>query len=363
MNREKTTLQGPPNIEKLDGPWRITFDTNPDDCNLHCVMCEEFSLHSNLKTLRIMKGGIKRRRMAITQIEKIVSNAASTGTLKEIIPSTMGEPLLYKHFETIINLCKNHNVKLNLTTNGTFPRKSASEWAKLIVPVTSDVKISWNGATKETAEQVMKGIKFEKQVSNLKDFISVRDTIYRKGGNFCRITLQLTFMEINYKEFAQIVKLASKIGVNRIKGHHLWTHFDQIKSQSMRRNSNVIKRWNETVEKMKTAVKNYPLANGDQILLDNIYRLDENEDISQIAIEAVCPFLGREAWISWNGTFNPCCAPNEQRKSLGDFGNVNDTSLMEIWGGKKYANLLNNYLYNDLCKTCNMRRPIGEVHR
>src|SRR5207253_2951864 len=25
------------------GPWRITFDTNPDTCNLHCVMCEEHS--------------------------------------------------------------------------------------------------------------------------------------------------------------------------------------------------------------------------------------------------------------------------------------------------------------------------------
>ena len=24
-------------------PWRITFDTNPDDCNLQCLMCEEHS--------------------------------------------------------------------------------------------------------------------------------------------------------------------------------------------------------------------------------------------------------------------------------------------------------------------------------
>jgi hypothetical protein len=26
--------------------WRITLDTNPEDCNLQCVMCEEHSPHS-----------------------------------------------------------------------------------------------------------------------------------------------------------------------------------------------------------------------------------------------------------------------------------------------------------------------------
>ena len=26
------------------GPWRITFDTNPDDCNLHCIMCQGYRI-------------------------------------------------------------------------------------------------------------------------------------------------------------------------------------------------------------------------------------------------------------------------------------------------------------------------------
>lgn len=33
----------------------------------------------------------------------------------------MGEPLLYEHFEGILHLCERYGVKLNLTTNGTFP--------------------------------------------------------------------------------------------------------------------------------------------------------------------------------------------------------------------------------------------------
>jgi len=41
----------------------------------------------------------------------------------------MGEPLLYEHFEDILALCSEHDVRLNLTTNGTFPRLGARGWA------------------------------------------------------------------------------------------------------------------------------------------------------------------------------------------------------------------------------------------
>ena len=41
----------------------------------------------------------------------------------------MGEPLLYREFEQIIDLCHEFKVKLNLTTNGTFPKLGAEKWA------------------------------------------------------------------------------------------------------------------------------------------------------------------------------------------------------------------------------------------
>ena len=68
------------------------------------------------------KAGLKKRRMPINLVERIITEAAKNG-LKEVIPSTMGEPLLYSHFEEIAKLCKENKVKLYLTTNATFPRK------------------------------------------------------------------------------------------------------------------------------------------------------------------------------------------------------------------------------------------------
>ena len=42
----------PPPLFRRAGPWRMTFDTNPDDCNYACVMCEGFSEHSDVRATR-----------------------------------------------------------------------------------------------------------------------------------------------------------------------------------------------------------------------------------------------------------------------------------------------------------------------
>ena len=146
-------------LDKLNGPWRITFDTNPDICNLKCIMCEQFSIYNRTrkKQNRIMDFDI---------IQRVVESTTKFG-IKEIIPSTMGEPLLYSDFEKMIELVETYSLKLNLTTNGTFPKLGVEKWSELILPVASDIKISINGATKETTESIMKGIDFNKQLSNI----------------------------------------------------------------------------------------------------------------------------------------------------------------------------------------------------
>ena len=293
------------------GPWRITFDTNPDDCNLHCIMCEDHSPYSATQHDR-RAAGRPRRRMGIDLIRHVLDESTGNG-LREIIPSTMGEPLLYRHFDEIIDLCTEHGVKLNLTTNGTFPQRGARAWAERIVPVTSDVKISWNGSSKATQENVMLGSNWDTVLDNVRTFIEVRDAHAAEGGNRCRVTFQLTFMEVNYSELPDVVKLAAQLGVDRVKGHHLWVHFNQIGQQSMRRSADSIRRWNEVVDATCAAADRYRLYNGDKVLLENVFKLDDSND-EEIAKGAECPFLGREAWVASDGRFNPCCAPDALRR-------------------------------------------------
>lgn len=342
-------------ISRGDGPWRITFDTNPDTCNMRCIMCEEHSPHSPRQTDRRAEG-LPRRMMPFELIERIVADAVPRG-LREIIPSTMGEPLLYEHFEGILELCSRHAIQLNLTTNGTFPRLGAKAWAERIVPVTSDVKISWNGATKATQESIMQGGHWETLLENVRSFIAVRDAHAANGGNRCRVTFQLTFLESNVSELADIVRLAVELGVDRVKGHHLWAHFKEIEDLSMRRNAEAIRRWNKVVLDAREAAAAHPLPNGQQILLENIFLLDEDAS-TDIAPGGPCPFLGQEAWMSAAGRFDPCCAPDAQRRSLGDFGNLHEQDLMEIWNGAAYRELVSTYRNRELCLGCNMRKPV-----
>ncbi len=334
-------------------PWRITFDTNPDDCNLNCVMCEEHSPYSPSHQARI-RGGLPYRRMDIEVIEQVIAECAGRG-LKEIIPSTMGEPLIFKHMPRIIELCHEHGVKLNLTTNGTFPRFGAERWARLIVPVGSDVKLSWNGADQSAQSLVMIKNDFKKNMENLRTFIRIRDEHASAGGNYCSVTLQMTFMEMNLNQVPRVVELAIKEGVDRVKGHHLWAHFAEIKDEDMRRSTNAIECWNAIAREAIEIADNNPLPNGKRIVLANICELDPKYG-GELHPAATCPFLGQEAWVNHAGRFDPCCSPDELRKTLGYYGNVNDDGFMAIWRSEKYRKLLTNYLENDVCRRCNMRQ-------
>ena len=74
---EQTTIQ------PLAAPRRITFDTNPDDCNFSCVMCEqhsEFSPHQKVRK----EAKIRRRRMDFDLMKQVIAEAAPLG-LEEIV--------------------------------------------------------------------------------------------------------------------------------------------------------------------------------------------------------------------------------------------------------------------------------------
>lgn len=354
------TIESPTNSSsapKLEVPWRITFDTNPDDCNFSCTMCEqhsEFSPHQKARKDQ----GIRRRRMDIELISKTIAELAPRG-LKEVIPTTMGEPLMYKEFPRMIELCKEHGVKLNLTTNGSFYGGSVEAWAEKIVPVGSDVKISWNGITHETQQKIMKRSNLYTHINNLRRMIKVRDRVAAEGGNYCSVTLQLTFMEDNLPELPRLVEFAIEEGCDRVKGHHLWAHFDQIKNQNMRRSPESIRRWNDTAQQCRMIAASKSRKDGTHLRLDNFFDLSESTGMNEIDPTAVCPFLGQEAWVNAKGRFDPCCAPDLERKSLGSFGDINeDRSLMDVWNSDSYNDLVKNYKKKPLCKNCNMRRPI-----
>ena len=336
--------------------WRITLDTNPDFCNLNCVMCEDHSPYAASRAER-KKSGLLRPLMDVELLERVVREAAELG-IKEIIPSTMGEPLLYPHFDTFLDLCSELGLTLNLTTNGTFPAPKAYQnveyWAQRIVPITSDVKISWNGVSEKIQSEIMIGTSLEEHIENTRRFIAVRDEWAPK--HYCSMTMQLTFMRSNLEEIPEMLELALSMGFDRLKGHQLWTHFEEIQQESLRNDLVYAERWNQIVRYCKERVTEHNQDADRPFRLDNFFELDLTQ-LEDISPGGECPFLGKELWVDPTGRLNVCCAPDQQRKTLGDFGNLHTSHLSELIVSSAYKDLMATYQSHALCQSCNMRRP------
>lgn len=287
--------------------------------------------------------------------ERVVRDAARAGA-SEVIPSTLGEPLLWSGLDRLVDLCAELGLTLNLTTNGTFPGRGAAAWAERLVPVASDVKISWNGATAETAETVMAGLDFADAVEAVRAFIAVRDARARPGGR-CRVSFQVTAQEGNVGELPAIVRLASQLGVERVKVNHLQPRFPALAVRSLRRSADGLRRWNAAVRLAHDAADGARLASGERVLLENVVPLAEDPSVPVPA--GPCRFVGREAWILPDGRFAPCPHPAAAGGALGELGSVLARPLAEIWRGGPLRALVERYEEHPVCEACPFRRPGG----
>ena len=213
---------------------RVTLLTNPDVCNLRCPLCflNQRALHNcNARSAENGNGDCppdngrerffycnkERRALGMGEMNFEVARAAiemyaaerdASGKrlLREVIPSTMGEPLLYSHFYELLELCESLEIPMNLTTNGTFPGKWGSDAAmELLLRSCSDIKVSYLAS-----EQ------FDGWKANVEKLVRVRDKL-RKNARCATVSLQVTLHKKNLQDVPELVSWASAIGIARIK--------------------------------------------------------------------------------------------------------------------------------------------------
>jgi MoaA/NifB/PqqE/SkfB family radical SAM enzyme len=287
--------------------------------------------------------------------ERAIREGAARG-LAEVIPSTLGEPLLWGGLDRVIDLCGTLGLRLNLTTNGTFPGRGPAAWAERLAPVASDVKISWNGATAQTAEGIMPGLDFARAVDAVRAFVAARDARVHPGPR-CRVSFQVTAQEANVGELAAIVQLAAALAVERVKVNHVQVRFPALAGRSLRRDVHAIRRWNDAVRAAHDAAEAHRLASGERVLLENVVPLAE--DPGAPAPLGPCRFVGREAWLHPEGRFAPCPHPAAARGELGEFGSLRERALAEIWDGDALRGFVETWEGHPVCRACPFRRVGG----
>jgi MoaA/NifB/PqqE/SkfB family radical SAM enzyme len=274
--------------------------------------------------------------------------------LREVIPSTLGEPLLWGGMDALLAACRRLGLRVNLTTSGTFPGRGPEAWAEAVLPVASDVKISWNGATARTAEAVMAGLDFGAAVDAVRRFVAVRDRLAPRLGRRPTVSFQVTAQEANVAELPDIVRLAARLGVDRVKLNHLQPWFPHLEPRALGRSPEAIARWNAAAAAALGAAEEAFLPSGARVAVQNA--VPRSADLAAPA--GPCPFAGREAWLRWDGRLAPC--PNrEAAEAFGELGSVAEAPLGALWEAPAFRAFLAGVPEHPLCRSCAFRRAGG----
>ncbi|MCR5124281.1 MAG: radical SAM protein [Treponema sp.] len=304
-------------------PLRATVQTT-DFCNLNCIMCQIHSQEEN-HTLK---------QMAKSDFDKIVQKLFPT--LIEVHPTNIGEPLISPWFDYLAEKAFEYGVLLDITSNGTL---LTEEKIKKILPSLLDIKISFDGAKKETFEKIRKGADFDKVVQNIKNFVRLRNA----SKSHATITLQMTLFNFNYTELPDVIRLAKDLGVDKVKAYHVFSYSSEIDNFSLMNNlSDFEKVRAESIELAKNIRMNVSI----------------NESLSENQVEAEpklvhqkCRLPWAECFIDFDGEVYPCHTHNHK-----SYGNIFESDSESVWSSP-YAIELRNALVtgkteNTICFNC-----------
>lgn len=283
---------------------RITLLTNPDVCNLHCPLCflnQRALLNcdvANCNKERCALGmGEMSFEIARAAIEKYAAERDVSGKrlLREVIPSTMGEPLLYSHFDELLKLCRAMGLPLNLTTNGTFPGKWGSDAAmELLLRSCSDIKVSYLAS-----EQ------FDGWKANVEKLVRVRDKL-RENARCATVSLQVTLHKKNLQDVPELVSWASANGIDRIKWNKVV--FLSTASQELRE---MYALDDALLESLRNEFRS-GVFSASNVKREGSLFFDDGADVCAVGGKCEsCPFAD-EVWVWPDGHEDHC--PNPERR-------------------------------------------------
>ena len=276
---------------------RITLLTNPDVCNLHCLLCfrrqQAHSFRFGSMTIETAKAAIKKYAAE--------RDASGKRILREVIPSTMGEPLLYSKFEELLDFCETTGIKLNLTTNGTFPGKwGTPPGMEKLLAACIDIKIS-------TLSYEMGGFSLSKWRENVEQLLDCRQRQKNSGSKeLSTVSRQVTLHRENLDQLEPILHWAESIGIHRIK----WNPVVILDSMPQEIRT-LFELDNDTLSKLRQefqtgSLHSKQIKNEGSLFLENA-----TGDCPMAGDCSHCPFKD-EAWIWPDGHEDHC--PNPRRR-------------------------------------------------
>jgi len=298
MARGYTTIRSEPDIVKYH-PLSIIIEPTTR-CNLDCLMCDP-ALRSRTK-----------QQMTIAQFHHI---AGQFPHLQKLAIQGVGEPLMNPDFFDMVDYAKSKKIFVYFNTNACLLNEK--NCGRLIAAGPDEVRISIDGATKETYEHFRCGAVFEKVIENLTRFTAL-------ASDSIHIGVWFLAMKENINELPQMPELVSRAGVKNlyIQNLHSWGKDELSKSvvQDMGINRGGFA---EIIAQTETQAAVHGVT------------LNKVSDFSGQQTERGCQWPWFSTYISVEGCVTPCCVQGSNPDII-NFGNIFETPFAEIWNNKKY---------------------------
>ena len=278
------------------------------NCNLQCPECPSGLRQFTRPTGSLDIIGFKK------YLDKIEKN------LIYLTIYFQGEPYLNKHFFDFVKYAKTKNIYTATSTNGHFLN---DENARQTIESGLDrLIISLDGTNQETYSSYRKNGNFETVISGIRNIVEWKKKLKSKKPF---TILQFLVLKSNESKIDEIKQLAKDLGVDEL----------QIKTAQF-----------------------YEFENGNSLMPENkeysrYIKNPEGKYILKNKIKNRCLRMWQSLVITWDGNVVPCCFDKDATYQM---GNLNDTSLKEIWKNKNYNSFRKKILKNrksiDICCNC-----------
>lgn len=286
-------------IKKYVGKPNFVFIEITNLCNSHCLVCP----HDKMKRAKgVMKWELFMK--VIGQCREMrVDNISLHG---------FGEPFTDKDFTKKLSYAKKMGFKnIGTSTNGSLLNKNIIE--QLVKLELDEINFSLDAYSREVYKELRRGLPYDLVMKNIEELVQIRE---KYGKNKPKIIVDFIETEQNKKEKGAFISrwrnIADRVNITTL---HSWG--GELKG--------------------KTGVAS----------------LHIRSDISRDP----CRFLWTDMYVNWDGRVNACCQDFNSELIIGD---INKTSLKEIWNGKRIKKLRKFHLAGkadkiSLCQKCDYR--------
>ena len=339
-------------------------------CNLQCKMCFRSAWFD--EEIGEMNGDL---------FNKLIHEIKAIDSIKTIFFGGIAEPFAHKDLLSMIKRAKETGKKVELITNGLLLNEDI---IRELIDLNLDMLwVSVDGCDMESYRNIRIGGNFEKLLKNLRLIKKFKMDLDAKT----KLGLTFVAMKSNIEELPKIMALAHYVGAVELKISNVMPFSREMEKETLYYNSLSMQWFSNSFNATDGRYMNF--TNIDMPIMDYwekpmltvLGKVLHNGKVVKLGENYVqrksrfCKFINDASlFVKWDGEISPCMSllhnnvtyvNNTERKVLHcSFGNIRDSSLLEIWNKEDYVDFRKrvlNFEFSHCLRCCLCERAQGNV--